>query len=168
MAKENQNFYYLDKQGMAGVGIFLRGKTVVFTGTSIHRENAAYRDCPATEPFRKAGFYFFYSDDPWEPDFYAVPAVLVVGHDNAGGCFATTEPDFALGKDVPLFYISPERRAYAIQARSSRLPAGEFPWKDNLLPTDAVKIFRSRAMAEREFAIHDGKELGLETEEIRS
>ena len=52
--------FYLDRQGLEGVGLLLRGRSVVWTGTSVHREPEAYRASDVLEPLRREGFFLFF------------------------------------------------------------------------------------------------------------
>ena len=157
MKEENSNGsnYYLDKESLNGMGVILRGKTIILTGVSVHQESARYRESDALTPFLKEDFHFFFDDEEPRPGFYAVPAVLILGYDSVGGYFASTEDDFSFEGNFPLFYISAQRQVYFITEESRRLLSGEYRWQRELQLTDLIKIYGSRQMAEREFEIHD-------------
>lgn len=143
------------------IGIALSGKQVVYTGLEIHREPVRYRGCQALAPFLKEDFHFYFEDEEPQIPIYAVPQVLILGHDSDGGWFASTRMDVRLEEDFPLFYISREGRVYQVEGESSRLLTGTFRWRECLRPSDAVKLYPSRAMARRDFEIHDLAELDL-------
>ena len=94
------------------IGIALSGKQVVYTGLEIHREPVRYRGCQALAPFLKEDFHFYFEDEEPQIPIYAVPQVLILGHDSDGGWFASTRMDVRLEEDFPLFYISREGRVY--------------------------------------------------------
>ncbi len=147
--------YYLDKESLNGIGVILRGKNIVLTGVSVHQESVRYRENDALTPFLKEDFYFFFDDEKPHLNFYAVPAILVLGYDSAGGYFAATDDDFSFEENFPLFYISAQKQAYFITEESSRFLSGEYRWQKDLRPADRIKIYESRQMAEKDFEIHD-------------
>ena len=143
------------------VGILLSGKQVVYTGLTVHQEPARYRDCGALAPFLQEDFHFFFEDVEPDVALYAVRQVLILGYDSAGGYFASTQMDVALDENFPLFYISRERNLYQVEGESSQLLTGTFRWRERLRPSEAVRLYPSREMAQRDFAIHDLAELHL-------
>lgn len=161
MPQESKEYYYFDRQGLEGMGVIYNGKPVVFTGISIHTEPSKYRGNHALIPLLKEDFLFFFHDDVPSLNFYAVPALLIIGYDSAGGYFATTEMNFTFRENFPLFYITAERQVYRIKGESSWFLTGEYHWRENLEPSDAVKIYPSRLAAENDFYIHSAEELNL-------
>ncbi len=164
MAPAQDPNYYLDRTGMEGFGVIVGGKSVVFTGVSVHQEPERYRAHEVLTPFWKEDFHFFFGQEGPQQNFYAVPAILVLGYDSAGGYFITTETDVSFEKNFPLFYLSTEQKVYFLTEESSRFLTGEYRWRESLQPTDAIRIFPSREKAEEEFQIHDRRELDLPAE----
>lgn len=150
---------YFDMPKEECVGVIWEGKQVVYTGGLIHQEPAAYRDMKELEPFLRVDFHFFFEDEKPDVEIYAVPELLVLGYDSAGGYFATTRTDADFTENFPLFYLSQEGRLYLVEGGSGQLLKGT--WRDKLRPSDAVKVYPSRAMAEQDFSIHDLSELNL-------
>ena len=162
MDNGNDDIFYLDRSSCGCIGIILRGKTAVFTGISVHQEPEKYRGDPVLLPlFLKQDFHFFFDKDDIHLDLYAVPCLSIIGYDSTGGYFATTEYDFSFQEDFPLFYISAERKLYSIEGNSTQFLTGAYAWKEKLKPSDAVKIFTSKQMAQKEFTIHDISELDV-------
>lgn len=159
MLQENEDYCYFDRQGLEGMGIIFNGKRVVFTGIAVHTESEKYRGNEALIPFSKEDFHFFFDNDVPNLNFYAVPALWIIGYDSAGGYFATTETDFSFQENFPLFYVSAENQAYLIKGDSTRFLTGEYHWRENLEQSDEIKIYTSRLMAEKDFDIHDADEL---------
>lgn len=150
---------YFDAPKEECVGVIWKGRQVVYTGGSVHQEPAAYRGVKELEPFLRVDFHFFFEDEKPGVEIYAVPELLILGYDSAGGYFAATRSDAGFTENFPLFYLSKEMKLYAVEGGSSQLFAGT--WRDKLQPSDAVKVYPSRAMAERDFVIHDLSELHL-------
>ena len=159
MPHEIEDLCYFDRQGLDGTGVIFNGKSVVFTGISIHTEPDQYRENDALTPFSKEAFHFFFDDDVPNLNFYAVPELCIIGYDSTGGYFATTAEDFSFQDNSPLFYVSAENRVYSIKGESSQLLTGQYHWRENLEPSDDVKIYPSKLMAEKEFDIHDADEI---------
>ena len=159
MDTQQRALFYLDRESLerlgGTVGLFLPGKQVVLTGTAVHREPEALRGNPAMEPFRQEDFHFFFEGDTVRPEFYTVPAVVLLGRDSAGGWFASVGEEGAFQDNVPLFYLSAERKAYAVTGESRQFLTGNFRWRETLRPTDAVRVYASRQEAEREYRIHN-------------
>lgn len=150
---------YLDRESLerlgGTVGILLPGRQVVLTGTAVHREPEALRGHPALEPFLREDFHFIFEGDTVRPEFYTVPAVVLLGHDSAGGWFASAGEENPFQDNAPLLYLSAERRAYAVTGESRQFLTGNFRWREALEPTDAVRVYGSRQEAEQEYRIHD-------------
>lgn len=144
--------------------ILLKGKQVVYTGCTLHQEPAKYRGAEALQPLLEEDFHFFFEDEDPDVRLYAVPELLILGYDSAGGYFATTRMDADFREDFPLFYLSSERKLYAVEGESRRLLTGKWNWRENLRPSGEVKLYLSREMAEKELEIHDLKELNLPSE----
>lgn len=148
------------------VGIAMADKRVVYTGCTVHQEPARYREAEALTPFLREDFHFFFDDQDPGVELYAVPEVLVLGYDSAGGYFLTTCMDVRLEEDFPLFYFAADRVLYAVEGESSRLLTGEYRWRDRLRPSDAVRVYPSREAARKDFTIHDLNELNLPPEAL--
>ena len=161
MSQENQDYCYFDIQGLEGMGIIFNGKRVVFTGISVYTELEKYRDNEILMRFLNEDFHFFFDDNVPKLDFYAVPALWIIGYDSAAGYFATTETDFSFQEDFPLFYISVKNQVYLIKGGSALLLTGEYHWRENLEQSGEVRIYPSRGMADKDFDIHDAGELTL-------
>ena len=152
--------FYLDRQGLEGVGLLLRGRSVVWTGTSVHREPEAYRASDVLEPLRREGFFLFFGEEGPRNVPYAVPALVLLGHDGRGGYFATAEgEEFSFQNDALLLYISPELQPYRIRGGSARLMTGEYAWRKDLEPLPCIHVYASRRLAEADFPIHDAGEI---------
>lgn len=152
---------YFDIQGLEGIGVIFHGKRVVFTGISVRTEPEEYRGHEALIPFSKEDFHFFFDNDVPDLNFYAVPALWIIGHDSAGGYFVTTETDFLFQENLPLFYVSAESQVYLIKGNSTQFLTGKYRWREDLEESDEIKIYSSRLMAEKDFDIHNADELNL-------
>lgn len=157
---EDEKVIYLDAPAEC-IGVAVKEKQVIYTGCTVHQEPARYREAEELEPFRREDFHFFFDDQDPGVELYAVPEVLVLGYDSTGGYFLTTCMDVRLDVDFPLFYLSAERVLYAVEGESSRLLTGEYCWRDRLRPSDAVRVYPSRAKAQEDFPIHDLSEWSL-------
>lgn len=148
---------YLDRSEDGMFIITRKSQKTVFTGISLHSEPAeARKRDDILKRFQKEDFYPFFDDETPHLNMYAVPILLIFGHDSRGGYFATTDSDISyFTKSFPLYYISCESDVYKIDADSMLLISGELDWKAHLIPTDAVKIYSSRQMAEKDYWIHD-------------
>lgn len=162
---DDEKVFYVDAPAEC-IGIMMKDKQVVYTGCTVHREPARYRETEALTPFLQEDFHFFFDDQDPGVELYAVPEVLVLGYDSTGGYFLTTCMDVSLGEDFPLFYLSAERVLYAVEGESSQLLTGEYRWREGLRPSDAVRVYPSREAAQKDFTIHDLNELNLPPEAL--
>lgn len=154
-----ETVYFHDPAGC--VGIAIPGRQVAYTGLRVHQEPARYRGSEALAPFLQEDFYFFFEDEEPDVSLYAVPRVLILGYDSAGGYFASTQMDVRLDENFPLLYISRERKVYQVEGESSLLMTGTFRWRECLRSSGAVKLYPSRVAAQRDYLIHDLAELDL-------
>lgn len=141
-------------------GVVMRGARAVFVGAELHREPEKYRKSAALRPYAAAGFHFFFEDDA-APEIYAAPWMCIVGHDGAGGLFATPADDFTFERGETLYYVSPRRALYEIALSPAAIAAGDASWRTRLAPSNAARIFASRAEAEAEFEIRDAADFGM-------
>lgn len=152
---------YFDAPVNECVGVIWQGRQVVFAGLSVHQEPARYRGSEVLAPFLQEDFHFFFEDEQPDLPIYAVPRILILGHDSAGGYFASTRMDVSLNETFPLYYLAKNGGVYQVEGDSRELLSGTFQWRECMRPSDAVKLYPSREMAQRDFCIHDLRELHL-------
>lgn len=109
----------------------------------------------------KRNFTSFFQNDAVELDFYAVPFLCVAGHDGAGGWFVAPKEGFSFHKNDPLYYLSADKKLFAIKDSAAFLQGG-YRWRDELTPSDLAEIFPSKAEAEKKYELHNERELAAQ------
>lgn len=153
--------YYVDLTGENGcVGILFTQpeNTAVYTGTTVHTEEAKLRDHPLAERFaRECDFHFFFQGDNL-PKLYTVPQTEIGGYDSRGGLFAGSY-NFTIRDAEPLYYIDREGKCWLVTSDSSKFLEMGMSWREKMVESDAIEAFASRAEAERKYRIWEWKEL---------
>lgn len=111
---------------------------------------------------KKTGIHFIFEDEIPMIPFYSVPYLCVFATDGGDGCFACRQiPDISM--EEPVYYIPGKKKIYRVAESLEELISNGHKWQDNLRQTKRIKIYDSRAAAEKNECFFDESMIDNET-----
>lgn len=139
-----------------GYSVIWRGGRLISAGTTVYSMSKEYRDAEYERYARDYGIHFIFEDRLPTIDFYMVPWVDIFAEDGIGGYLGKV---LGLQDGESICYIDKDRNCFlAAEDMESFLEKAPV-WKQELKPMEQIKIYASKAEAEKEYEFWQEEEL---------
>ena len=151
---------YLDDTSLDGcVAVYISDAEVVRAGTSVYSMPVSDKNDEYKNIAEKYDINFIFDDNIPAIDFYTIPMTSVFATDSKGGYLVSVRDFFDLKSDVPICYISSDKKCYLVAENAKEFIENISVWKNNMRLFTDIKFYSSKAEAEKENEFLDLKKL---------
>ena len=135
---------YLDTtQADMCISVYVKDAEVVPAGASVNAMSVKHKNSEYQKFAEEYDIHFIFADDVPKVDFYTVPMVDIFAVDSAGGYVGSVGQLTDLEADIPICYISADKKCYLAAANGKIWLENAGWWKQELTPLKEIEFLGS-------------------------
>ena len=145
---------YLDKTQMnTCTSVFMKDAEVILAGTTVNVMSVKHKNDEYKRFAEEYDIHFIFEDNVPVIDFYTIPMIEVFATDSMGGYIGSLGQKTDLEADIPICYISADKKCYLAAANGKMWLENAGWWKQELTPLKEIEFLGSleEAMERYEF-----------------
>lgn len=147
---------YLDMtEEIKCISVFVKDAEVIQTGATVYSMSVKDKNAEYQRFADEYDIYFIFDDDIPKINFYTVPRVDIMAVDSCGGYIGTVGETCDLDSGAPICYIDKDMKCFLVAENFRSFLEKAKLWKTQLELYNEIKVFRSKAEAEEEYAFFD-------------
>lgn len=149
---------YIDAASLKDCAAFFAPDVeMIFAGTTVYSMSVSEKNKKYQQYADEYDIHFLFDDDIPVIDFYTVPQVDIMAVDSNGGYIGTIGQVSDLESDALICYIDKNRNCYLAAENGADFLKRVSMWKEYLKPYEGIKIYNTKADAEKENPFWDGR-----------